>query len=544
MKIMRLTILMVGYIVVSATIGCATGPKKEVGKKANCYQQLEIQIEGWGKKTIIPGRFYGSGVNDLAFAGVSSKGEGFVEIHRHENGNWNLEDRIVLGSGIKFIDVLPSRDLDYLIFYQNDSMKRIDVKSQSKPHLFNDSIQFTIIDKKEIPRLDVTKDINGDGLIDVVLPDPSGYLVYLQNTEGVFSKSIKIDSEEPYSEHTLGHLDISFPSRDASTTYGQVGITRETQPWYMDRVYNVDVNNDLLKDLVFWENGKLRIFKQLNTGDFNDQSEVLDLDIQIDSSGSYSSIFDYNEGNAFTTLLGFKRKTKRTVMVSMLDFNNDSIADILTLTLEGKSILKQKSTYSLHFGSYIGNTISFKNEADASFVSKGKGGAMLAWGYSSHQFNDFNGDGTLDVGIANVRIGLGGALRAMAAKSIAIDLDFYPLSEDGFHKLPAYSLKVRPTMNMISSKAPYFPLVLVGDLNGNQKMDIVTGQNRKEMRIYYGDEGQESFSDAYQTLLTQVPDDERATQLSDMNGDGKKDLILYHLKKAKYHKVIVLASQN
>ena len=66
-------------------------------------------------------------------------------------------------------------------------------------------------------------------------------------------------------------------------------------------------------------------------------------DVPFNSDGAYSLIFGFGDASAFSLLVGCREKTKQTVLHSFRDKNGDGVADLLTHSLEGRSMLRQRS---------------------------------------------------------------------------------------------------------------------------------------------------------------------------------------------------------
>ena len=75
----------------------------------------------------------------------------------------------------------------------------------------------------------------------------------------------------------------------------------------------------------------------------------------------------------------------------------------------------------------------------------------------------------------------------------------------------------------------FFPPVLMGDIDGDGRSDLVVGHSPKELRIFLGEPGPGMLARRPQKVAVALPADERYTRLVDLNRDGKQDLLV-HLK--------------
>ncbi len=118
-------------------------------------------------------------------------------------------------------------------------------------------------------------------------------------------------------------------------------------------------------------------------------------------------------------------------------------------------------------------------------------------------------------------------VRAMAGKSVALDVEFYRMEDGAFPRQPTAKRRIRPRLYPIGTGV-FFPPVLIGDLHGDGRMDLVTGKGREELHIYAGIDAPGAFARAPQTLSIALPDDERHTRLVDLNKDAKQDILVYN----------------
>jgi hypothetical protein len=80
---------------------------------------------------------------------------------------------------------------------------------------------------------------------------------------------------------------------------------------------------------------------------------------------------------------------------------------------------------------------------------------------------DLDGDGQVDALLGRVPLGPGKMLRSLGANSIAVDLELYRLEDGVFPDEPDATLRVRPDVDPLGRRGPFFPAVLLGDVNGD-----------------------------------------------------------------------------
>ena len=230
------------------------------------------------------------------------------------------------------------------------------------------------------------------------------------------------------------------------------------------------------------------------------------------------------------------------MLYSIRDLNGNGVADLMTLSSEGRSILRQRSVYTVHFGSQTGNGISFPTAANLTIRPPGNGrGTVL--GYSFLLVQDADTDGNVDIILGNVKTGLGGMYRALVANSIPMDLALYRSATGMLPNTPTLSRSIRPKSDIFGRRGPFFPTVLLGDVTGDGRKDLLVGESRKQLQVFVGIRGQELFAAQPRTVAVDLPDDETKTRLMDLNGNGKQDIIVHHASTREPHRLQILMAR-
>ena len=132
----------------------------------------------------------------------------------------------------------------------------------------------------------------------------------------------------------------------------------------------------------------------------------------------------------------------------------------------------------------------------------------------------------------DVVVGLGGMLRAMIGRSVALNAELYRMEGDDFPRKPFGKRRVRPRLYPVG-EGVFFPPVLVGDVHGDGYADLILGKGRDELRVYAGDDAA-PWAGKPQVVAVALPDDERNTLLVDFNADGKDDVLIYNTRLAPH----------
>lgn len=481
------------------------------------FDRHEVET-GPRRETLLIGRFLPGPFANLALVGVDTHGDRRLSIFALSDGAWQPAVEGVLARGTLFVDVADVGGVDRLLTYQPGRVGWFDPARGAEQLLARLTVPFRASDDAGVPALDIARDLTGNGRDDLLVPSPDGFWIATQAQDGTFAEPIKLGPPEPY---------LAGVALGETRTYGETGITTATMPWYLSRVHQTDYNQDGLPDLVFWNEDHFDVHFQTAQRQFDPVAKAFTTQAPFDVDGTYALMFEYNNESTLRLFLGLRKKTRLTMLHALRDMNGDGVSDLTTLTLAGRSLTRHRGTYHLYFGAPTPGGTVFPREANTSIQPRGKAGALQASGYSSLWMRDFDGDGDTDVLFRDVAVGLGGMVRAMAGRSVALSVELYRLEDGTFPKRLAAVRRIRPRLYPLGPGV-FFPPVLIGDVHGDGRLDLVAGKSRQELRVFAGVDAPRGFERKPQKVAVALPDDERHTRLVDLNSDGKQDIVVYN----------------
>ena len=527
------TIILLGISV----IGCSTKLDEEVkptSPKPFTYQKYEVSTGTDKNQTVLTGFLSDSTLAELAVVNIEKNNTRRLRIYAYKNGTWELTLNTSLRPQIRFVDITTIKGQDRLITYEHGRLNWFDLDSKSEQKLMNITTNYNMIDPDKVSHIDITRDLNGDGLDDLVLPDSDGFWISTQLNNGSFTDPVKLGPPEPFLDKT---------ALDQNRSYREVGINELTTLWYLSRLHQMDCNGDKRTDLVFWNEDHFDAYLQNTHGAFSADVKTFTTDVSFDTDGAYAIAFDFSGENMFALMLGFREKTKRRILHTFRDMNTDGISDMIIHTLEGRSIGNQRSIYEVHFGIQTTEGIAFAEDVGMTIKPRGTAGGLLPWGYASYWLQDFDNDGKLDFLFRDVNTKITGMARAMVGKSIAVNIELFRMENRSFPEKPTTKRKIRPALDFFETERVFFPPVLSGDVNGDRLLDLIVGKNWSEMHIFLGEQTPKVFAKKPQKVKVTMPNDERNIWLVDLNRDNKKDILIKNRSATQQNQVTMLISR-
>ena len=483
------------------------------------FEQYEISIGSTKRQTVLTGFLLGGTIADLAVVHVDENDNRRLRIYEFGDGAWAPKLDVALRPGVLFVDVANIGGRDRLVTYEPGRLNWFDPESETERALVAVTSNISPPRRGEIPHVDVTQDVNADDRDDLVVPDSDGFWVFIQMSGGAFADPVKLG-----------------PSFEMGRLYEADGYRHN--PWVQGRVHEMDYNRDGRRDLVFWNEDHFEVHTQDERGLFAPAAETF----------TTAVAFDSDDPASLAGPQGFRRRRKDhmptgnmtgRVLHSLTDLNGDGVADLVVLSLEIRSMWSAHATYEVHFGAPTpdGGTM-FAPDVGTAIQSDG-----VPFGIGRH---DFDRDGQVDMMSTTIKIGIFKTIRmiigAILTRSVSLDIDFYRMEGGIYPDKPNATRKIKTDSHGKSGeRAALLPSVLIGDVNGDRRPDLLVGRGRKELRVFLGVPGPKSFARRPQKVAVAMPKEEY-TWLVDLNKDGKQDILMHHPSTTEPHRVTMLIS--
>ena len=484
------------------------------------FEQYEVVTGSAKRQTVLTGFLLGGAIAELAVVHIDENDDRRLRIYAFGDSTWVPRLHAMLGPEVLFVDVANIGGRDRLVTYERGRLNWFDPESGTEHALVAVPSNFNPTRRGEIPHVDVTRDVNGDDRDDLVVPDVDGFWVFIQMSDGAFADPVKLG-----------------PSTEMATIYGDYGY--RYHPWDHGRVHEMDYDRDGRSDLVFWNEDHFEFHTQDERGLFAPVAKTFTTEVAFDSDDPASLAAPH----------GFRRRRKDhmptgamtgSVLHSLTDLNGDGVADLVVFSLEVKSMWSVHFTYEVHFGTPTpdGGTV-FAPDVGTEIRSDG-----LPRGLGPY---DFDRDGQVDMMFTTIQIGTFKTIRmiigALLTRSVSLDLDFYRMEGGIYPDKPNATRKIKTdSLGKSGERAALLPSVLIGDVNGDGRSDLLVGRSRKELRVFLGVPEPDLFARRPQKVAVAMPKEEY-TWLVDLNKDGKQDILMHHPSTTRPHWVTMLIAR-
>lgn len=477
------------------------------------FQQSEV-ITGTAKQqTILTGFLLRGPIAEI----IVVNGDRSVRIYAFDEDTWAPKFNATLHPEVSFVDVANIGGRDRLITYTSGRLNWFEPESATEHAL----VEVAFINPPPagaIPHVDITQDVNGDGLDDLVVPVLDGFWVFVQLNDSAFAEPMKLGT-----------------STEMASLYAVDGYRHH--PWTQSRIHKMDYNRDGRGDLGFWNGTHFEVHLQNAQGVFNPVAETFTTDVAFDSD-MLAALAAPHGTRQRRKDHGLTGKMTGSVLHAFTDMNGDNIADLGVFSLHG-GLWDMHAVYAVHFGypTPDGGT-GFSPEVSTELLSDG-----IQFGMAQHDF-DVDGQTDLMFTILKPRVfkAIGMIIDSLVTGSVSMELTFYRMENGSYPDKPTLSRSIRVETTGRTGERSLYPSVLIGDVNGDERADLLIQHGEKELRVFLGVPGQALFAKRPQKIKVEMPHEEY-TWLVDFNKDGKRDILMHHPSTTEPHRVITLISR-
>ena len=344
-----------------------------------------------------------------------------------------------------------------------------------------------------ITAVDFAKDINNDKFDDFILPYFEQLNLYLsgqQTTDsGVLSQQtldistlLRVDDEE-----------VSFQPREL---------------FFVD----MDLNNST--DIVVVESGQLSVFQQTTDGHFNPVSWHIPLAADIEGINWWDKI--EADGQQLD-----QSQLKHKKIDAITDINGDGLPDLIIRYTQSSGVLDRTNDYEFFYGKVANDLLSFALSADTKIQSDST--------LSDLKWLDLDNDGKQEIMLSAFDLGISQIISALLSSSIEQEVLIFKMDDNHHYPAkPSATQDVEITFSLSSGRSGE-PMVKAQDVNGDKLKDLIFSEGDEEIKVLFASSTDKKlFSKRAEKYKVKVPKNAKSITHSDVNNDGKMDLILHY----------------
>ena len=345
-----------------------------------------------------------------------------------------------------------------------------------------------------LPVWDLARDLNGDGLPELVVPTKTGYSVFARRDRGL----------EP-----AGELELPTRNRFGESLETKLLNRFLSARSRLRRVVAVDLDQDGRKDLVAYREKGLARWLQREDGTFAakpDREEPLQIVEQAEQDGKQGKDSD-NESFA-------------NVRLDLADLDNDGSAELLiTRTVGELGVFETLRTQLIIFRGQKGGTW---NEDQPDVVLNLKGLS------ADPELVDWNGDGQPDLVLSSYRMDMFTNVKRAISESMTITYQVYLRRKDGplYPDEPNFLRDVDVPLESLEKRGGIRAVEFGADLDGGGVNDMLVRRPEGGLLVTLGAfDDDELIFDEDTTFPLGVGRTE-PPRVVDLDGDGADELLM------------------
>jgi hypothetical protein len=420
----------------------------------------------------------------IFLTGRSESGEKTIGLYAIEQDSVNASAllRMPVPPDVLFFDAGQVGGTSELLFLTTDGISRLDVETATLIPIAAVQSIFRTGSRAPLTELDFFKDVNEDGMDDIVLADFEGLRISLQAADG-FEPQILLNIRPEL------RLNAGGPHYQVET------------------LHYFDFNLDGRKDLAIVRDNQFLVFEYGENGfAANAKTRAIDIELEPEDSDRYGGgVVDIDQSDY-----------RRSQIDKVVDLNGDALPDILTITTVSAGLFNKHTEYRVHLGRKSDQGVYYLPTEDAEIPSDGIQVDLSLLGEDEAQGKDLVS--------TSFRIGFGEIISALFSRSIKVNVELFRIgTEPLYPPEPDYRARVRLRFSL-STGFVNVPAVRFGDFDGDGNSDLMLQEDTENLEIRLGD-GRDFKSGELQ-WTTSLPRDGTLIKVANVNDDSAMDVLI------------------
>jgi len=451
------------------------------------FDRYELKLDLTISRPVLSASLVKDNAGQLIVFGQDQRQQTWLVLFQMQNDHQYQEiSRRLIPDQFLAYDLLKGSETQRLIFQTNQALFAFDPHKNDFSLLASSGSIYRQPKAQYLATRDFTRDVNDDGLEDIVISDFSGVHFLLQTVSGSFEQQ-------------------TLPVKPQVRTNQNSATFTETP------LYFADFNQDKKQDLAVLRNDALEVFYQNGHGVFETAYEQLALPVKVHEQNWW----EVREADGES--LDQNDLSYRTIF-KIKDLNNDNVSDLLIRFSQSEGVFDRQNSYEIYLGKVSDGIIQFATSPDSVIIADGT--------IAEVNIVDLDDDLRDEVLVSSLDIGLTQIIGALLSGSIDQDVMLFKLGQDGkFNKKPSVSKEVELSFSLSSGKSGE-PVVELADFDGDGLKDLMFSDGSKTLKIYRGKKGKKLFTRRASKQKVRLPKDGKLLETFDLNLDGKNDIMI------------------
>ena len=496
----------------------------EARKKTQYFNQTEFTVDFTITHSILTANFIGDLNKELLLIGERTDPKNKDTGHKGNKqtnsrkiavlyvldpftGHYVTHSEIKIPKSIVAFDLITNHNkMEKILLLDAVGLSTIDFKTNSILPLAELTSIYLNSEPLFVTKKELVKDLNGDGLDDIIVSNFGNMTLLLQQASGEFNK-------------------IKLPIKS------MVDMTNQHVAYSERSIFHLDTNFDQLLDIVVLENNRLQVYEQSKNGEFSSSANQISLPVDVSDVPWWFVRGADGESVDQSNL-------QHRMIEKLEDINGDDIADLMVRQTQSSGVFDRQNNYEIYFGSNHDGTLKFSEEFDTSITAEGTlAGLALV---------DINNDKRQEILVSSFDVGVTQIIGALLSGSIDQNVYLFSLDEDdNYSKTPLFSEEVDLNFSLSSGSAGQ-PVVLSADLDGDGNRDLMLSTGTKKLAIFQGVKSDRLLSSRSKRHKLKLPDDGSMVINTDLNNDNREEVIVRYGKQddaALRNKIIILSAK-